>query len=123
MVYIKELHFHPGLKFKGSNFSGNIFFKTFSNSRPGNLLSVPGLSRPCSPSLSPPRPARPALVWSVVWRTNSSRRREGTLGFRSKCGLGGWGQAGGGLPQHMVCNCGLVHAEKGRSVMMMMVWI
>lgn len=44
----------------------------------------------------------------------------GTFGLRSKCGLGGWGQTGGGwggLPQHMVCNCGLVHAEKGGSVM------
>lgn len=55
------------------------------------------------------------------WRGTGAGGKKGTFGLRSKCGLGGWGQpvgGRGGLPQHMVCNCGLMLAEKGGSVMM-----
>lgn len=57
--------------------------------------------------VSSSRQGRGCLVWdqSVVW----------VGGVRPV--VGGWG---GGLLQHMVCNCGLVHTENGGSVMKLM---
>lgn len=57
-------------------------------------------------------------ICSGFW--TSSGRREGTLGLTSNGGFGWVGLMGGwGLPQHMACNCGLLDAEKGGSVMVL----